>query len=865
MPRHVMARDGQILWRGNAAQTSYPCSQSSKASTLRTTKSSSHIHRTIVFLVSALVVLIVGVGTASATEQANASGQAQVIAATPTPTADPKALAAATAADRMLVATDRSVYDKPANTVTLTGKVQIYYKRNTLQADQVVYYTTTKRVVAIGNVRLTEPGGNLVRADKMDVTQGFQTGFVNALRVDSIDRTRFEAKTAERKEGNITVFHDGVYSACQYCEVTGELPFWQIRAATITHNQADKTIKYESAELEFDGTPVAYLPFFEHPDPTVTRQTGFLLPAYSVSTNLGIAISTPFFWAPTKDWDATLQPTYLTRQGFLGDFQIRHAFENGTVSVRVIGINQTDPSAFIKTSGDRVERGAVMTTGQFAINENWKWGWDATLLSDRRFLLDYHESATSSQEATSQIYLTGLGERTYFDARAYTFQIFTDDDPSLPNGIGTNLQNKQPGVGVVDYDVVFADPVYGGELSAKYNLTNVYRSANDIGIGSQVYGIAGDFSRASVDINWRRSFTDTYGQVFEPFAYVRGDLFYNNKSTGATGAGVTWVDNATAFRGMPAIGLEYRYPWLITSAFGNHILEPIGQIIARPNEALIGKLPNEDAQSLVFDDTTLFQPDKFSGFDRAEGGTRANLGLQYTYQMPSGGYVSALFGQSFLLAGENSFGRPQIQALQQMAAAGQALPLSALGSGLGNTASDYVSRVNLETGAGIRIGSSQRFAERDFSLRRADVSLTGIAGPLTTSLTWAYLRTPKSVFDLVNSVNPGLLAAYPNLLQAERSELQGSVNLKVSENWRLFGGSRYDIKNRFAVSDLVGFGYDNDSFSASLSFSANTNETLTQAVSNQVLTDRVVYFKFGFRTLGDGSISNATTVNNSNK
>jgi LPS-assembly protein len=815
-------------------------------------------------VLAAIVFGITSVSAAPANKPATGA-TAQAVVVPPAPTPDPKALAAATAADRMLVIADQSVYDRPANTVTLTGKVQIYYKRNTLQADQVVYFTLTKRVVATGNVRLTEPGGNLVRAEKMDVTQGFQTGFVDALRVDSNDRTRFEATTAERKEGNITVFNNGVYSACQYCEVTGALPFWEIRAVKITHNEADKTVKYENAQLEFDGHPVAYIPFFEHPDPTVTRQTGFLLPTYSVSTNLGVTVSSPFFWAPTKDWDATLQPTYLTRQGFLGDFQIRHAFEDGVVSIRAIGINQTDPSAFVNTSGDRKERGAVMTTGQFTINENWKWGWDATLLTDRRFLLDYHETTSSAQEATSQIYLTGLGERTFFDARAYAFQIFTDDDTSLPNGIGTDLQNKQPGAGVVDYDVVFGDPVLGGELSAKYNLTNVYRSVTDIGIANQVYGIAGDFSRASVDVNWRRSFTDSYGQIFEPFAYLRGDLFYNNKSSQATGAGVTWVDNASAFRAMPAVGMEYRYPWLVTSAFGNHILEPIVQIIARPNETLIGKLPNEDAQSLVFDDTTLFQPDKFSGFDRAEGGTRANLGLQYTYQMLNGGYISALFGQSYLLAGENSFGQPQVQALAAMAASGQALPLSVLGSGLGQAESDYVSRVNLETGAGIRIGTSQRFAHNDFALRRSDVSLSGTSGPLTSSLTWAYLRTPQSVFNLINAIDPTLLATYPNLLQAERSELQGSVSLKVAENWRLFGGSRYDIKNRFAISDLIGIGYDNDSFSASLSFSANTNETLTQATNNQVLTDRIVYFKFGFRTLGDGSISNGSTVNNTNR
>ena len=60
---------------------------------------------------------------------------------------------------------------------------------------------------------------------------------------------------------------------------------------------------------------------------------------------------------------------------------------------------------------------------------------------------------------------------------------------------------------------------------------------------------------------------------------------------------------------------------------------------SRPNS--VGNqqdIPNEDALSLVFDDTLLFDIDKFSGYDRIETGTRANVGLRYTAQLASGAY-----------------------------------------------------------------------------------------------------------------------------------------------------------------------------------------------------------------------------------
>ena len=62
------------------------------------------------------------------------------------------------------------------------------------------------------------------------------------------------------------------------------------------------------------------------------------------------------------------------------------------------------------------------------------------------------------------------------------------------------------------------------------------------------------------------------------------------------------------------------------------MLEPMAQIFARPDEGYATTLgiPNEDAQSLVFDASSLFDRDKFSGYDRIEGGTRANLGVRYT-------------------------------------------------------------------------------------------------------------------------------------------------------------------------------------------------------------------------------------------
>src|SRR5690606_6314399 len=109
------------------------------------------------------------------------------------------------------------------------------------------------------------------------------------------------------------------------------------------------------------------------------------------------------------------------------------------------------------------------------------------------------------------------------------------------------------------------------------------------------------------------------------------------------------------YRSMATAGLEARWPILFSTTSSTHILEPTAQIFARPNEPYGNRLgiPNEDAQSLVFDASNLFERDKFSGYDRIEGGTRANVGLRYTGDFGSGWSANAIVGQSYHLAGQN--------------------------------------------------------------------------------------------------------------------------------------------------------------------------------------------------------------------
>src|SRR5690606_38388065 len=178
----------------------------------------------------------------------------------------------------------------------------------------------TSRLVAKGNVEIVDRDGTRISSDEIDITDDFRDGFVNALRVETPDKTYFAAESADRREGSVTTFTRGVYTACQPCEdKPDKAPAWRIKAQKIIWNGETKTVRFERARFEMFGLPLAYLPAFEIADPTVKQKTGFLIPSYKGGTDIGHGAQVPFYWAIDPTFDVTFKPAWYSEQGFLGE------------------------------------------------------------------------------------------------------------------------------------------------------------------------------------------------------------------------------------------------------------------------------------------------------------------------------------------------------------------------------------------------------------------------------------------------------------------------------------------------------------------------------------------------------------------
>jgi len=169
-------------------------------------------------------------------------------------------------------------------------------------------------------------------------------------------------------------------------------------------------------------------------------------------------------------------------------------------------------------------------------------------------------------------------------------------------------------------------PIAGGRLRLRGSTAVLERS---LGVDSR---------RATAELDWRRALTLSGGLRLEPFAMARGDAYSIGGEAEATGQKT---------RGYVTAGADLSWPLIRPTGSGSIILEPLLQLAVSNESDRDPLVPNEDSQSFEFDETTLFKPNKFPGFDRFEGGVRLNTGMRATAEWGRGLNASVLVGRSF--------------------------------------------------------------------------------------------------------------------------------------------------------------------------------------------------------------------------
>ncbi|HZB90841.1 MAG TPA: LPS assembly protein LptD [Stellaceae bacterium] len=525
---------------------------------------------------------------------------------------------------------DEVQYDSELGLVVAKGHVELDQGPQILLADTVTYNERTDTATASGHVSLLQPSGEIVFADYVELHDDMRDGFLKNVRMLLADRSRLAGNTARRVAGNRTEIRRGVYSPCEPCqEDPTRAPVWQIEAEEITHDKQEQLVEYRDATMEIDGVPLLWTPYFSHPDPSVKRASGFLFPSMGNSTANGYHLGIPYYWVISPDKDATFDPVYYSAGGTMLGGEYRQRFSDGSWTTDGSITLGSKAYTNIDTTPVSSTRWDINTTAQFDPTPDWRYGLDAYRASDPTYLLRY--SLPSPYDfLTTHAYAENFGARSYGNISAWSFQ-------SLETGVGDSIQ---PIVApVADYQWVSEPGNWGSRLALDGNLMNLER----------ITGI--DTQRSSLGGDWRVPFADDIGGRYSFVTSLRGDGYQSENLPLANGG----TESATAGRVFPQMALTWQYPWVRREEGYSQMIEPIAMVAASPYGGNPGTIPDEDSQGFEFDETSLFRPNRFPGYDLVDSGQRVDYGLRTGVYGDGGGSTRLTVGQSYAAQVNDNF------------------------------------------------------------------------------------------------------------------------------------------------------------------------------------------------------------------
>lgn len=655
-----------------------------------------------------------------------------------------------------LITADELRYDETNGLVIASGNVEIAQSGRILLCDEVTYDINADIVTAEGNVTLIEPNGDMVSADFVNMTGDLKEGFIRDVRVLMADKTRIAAASGTRTGGNRTEFKKGVFSPCELCrDDPTRAPLWQIKANEVIHDQEAQDVIYYDAWIEFFGIPVFYTPYLEHPDPTVERRSGILAPTVGSSDFLGYSVQVPYFWVIDETKDFTFAPIVSSEQGINLTGEYRHLFTNG--ELRAAG---SATIADREESGGNVAenrfRGHIDAEGQFELDDTWRWGFEANRTSDDTYLRAY--DINQSRTLESEGYLEGLKGRNYAAVRGLAYQGLRESDRNDEFPIVAPL---------ADYNLTSEPGVLlpGGNYTVDANLMAL----------SRIDGR--DSRRASVIGGYHLPYIDPLGGVYELTAQVQIDGYWthgvqpgSNNVNPSNGQG-----SDTTGRAFPQLAAKWRFPLARRDGSVQQVIEPIVQAVFSPNGSNPDDIPNEDSLDFEFDDTNLFNLNRFPGRDRVDSGSRIDYGIKWTGTLDSGGSAQAFLGQSYRFTENHD--------------------VFAEGSGLEDKSSDLVGRVQLQPFEDLDVLYRFRLDKDDLQAQRSEVTVDVGPPALNLDLSYFFIKNDNDIDEF-----------------GDREEVSFGISTRLNENWSVGFRHRRDLVQDQALRSALSLTYADECF-----------------------------------------------------
>ena len=253
------------------------------------------------------------------------------------------------------------------------------------------------------NLKNNEIAGNEIKIN-------FRDDYFNNEKNDPMLRGR----SGHSDEDELKIYK-AVFSTCNIKEK--KCRGWELNSEEFNHDKKKKIFEYKNSWFKMFDYKLFYLPYFNHPDPTVKRKSGFLTPSYSSSASLGTSINFPYFKIIDVDKDITFSPRYYADKSFLLQNEYRQAFQNSDVI-----------SDFSFLVGDAGTKGHFFYNQEGDLSDNTKYKLNLQSVKGDNYLKTYKFVNTSPIIKNDNLLLSNFDMNWDFvDSKLSTsFKIYED-------------------------------------------------------------------------------------------------------------------------------------------------------------------------------------------------------------------------------------------------------------------------------------------------------------------------------------------------------------------------------------------------------------------------------------------------------
>ncbi len=521
--------------------------------------------------------------------------------------------------------------DQATNIMTATGNAEVSKGGSVIYADKMIYDKDNGLIRAIGNVYVKNiEVGNLL-ALRLEMDDDFARGkFFNG-KIILNDGSYLSSPQIERRSPIITVLKNPIYSICpnpdieENYELAGKKrDVISIKSRETTIDRGDEMTRSKGGVIRIYDIPVFYTPFIQSPLPARKRQSGFLAPYYTKSTNLGLGIRTPYYTNIAPHMDLVTTPFFAidsAQKMIANDFRHETAYGEYNVDLNLAN-NQLKTNSTTLNSANKATkeyRFGLLSKGLFDFTKNSGLDFAINNVGDRNYYRDYNFNYVGY--TVSRVNLDYIHGRDYHAIK--TIRIQELEFPTAEKSAVTALPE-------LDSYIESKPRLFNERFSLSSNAVSLMR----------VDGL--QYRRASLtpEVNLPLNFQ---GNLFNVDSKFQGDFYSVENNFKHQERNNNYDNVATTYK--PEISLNWKLPLIKKNRSSAFMFEPMANFVASSYKTDVGKLPNEDSNSSELTISNLFVTDRIAGFDRNEAGERISYGAKTS--------LFNYYGEFGLIAGQS--------------------------------------------------------------------------------------------------------------------------------------------------------------------------------------------------------------------